>query len=245
MFRPASLLRARRAPLSRRAPLVAGAVALVALSACGPSNRLREIDLDGRRVAVTAAIPPSPRVQAGSPAERGVDLYDPIGTIARLGTAAGKSREMRRAQARLDSAAAEVDVAERMARRLVARSAEALRFETARRPAEADFVLDLRVYDHALVADSFEGATYFVVEGAVLLTDAATGRELWDAEVREREVLTGTLFGLPAAAGNVVTARALAGLSSAEMERGLARLADATAERIAERLRHDYARSRR
>ena len=76
------------------------------------------------------------------------------------------------------------------------------------------------------------------------LLDAASGRELWDAELRDREVLSGSLFGLPAAAGNVVTARALARLSAEEMEAGLLELADLTAERIVDRLLRDYERSR-
>ena len=191
-----------------------------------------------------AAIPPHPRVQAGSPGEGAIDLRDPIGSAARVGTAAEKYRQVRRAQARLDSAVAQIDVADRIARQVLGQSAELLRFSPAARPAEADFILDLRIFDYALVADSFEGATYFIVEGELVLTDAVSGRELWDGRVREREVLTGSLFGLPAAAGNVITARALARLSSAEMAEGLDRLADFAAQRVVDRLRHDYARSR-
>ena len=134
-------------------------VALVLFAGCGPSNRLREIDLTDRRVAVTAAIPPHPRVQAGSPAEAAFDPYDPIGTVVRVGTAAEKRRQIRRAQARLDSAVAEVDVAERIARQVLAQSAARLGFAPAARPTTADFVIDLRIRDYALVADAFEGAT--------------------------------------------------------------------------------------
>ena len=121
---------------------------------------------------------------------------------------------------------------------------EGLCLAPAARPDGADFILDLRVRDYALVADSFEGATYFVVEGDLLLLDAATGRELWDGRVREREVLTGSLFGLPAPAGNIITARALSRLSAEEMATGLARLGDFAAQRVVDRLRRDYARSR-
>ena len=229
-------------------PPLAGALALAILvpllAACGPSNRLREVSLDQKRVAIVAAIPPHPRVQAGSPGEGAIDLRDPIGSVARVGTAGEKYRQVRRAQARLDSAVAQVDVADRIARNVLSQSAEFLRFDPASRPDAADFILDLRIRDYALVADSFEGATYFVVEGDLLLLDAASGRELWDGRVREREVLTGSLFGLPAAAGNVITARALARLSAEEMAVGLDRLADYAAQRVVERLRRDYARSR-
>lgn len=217
---------------------------LLAASGCGPSNRLREVSLDARRVAVTAAIPPAPRVQAGSPMEAGIDVYDPLGTAVRVGTAARKYRQARRAQARLDSVVARVDVSDRIARRVLARAASLLRFETAPRPSAADFVLDLRIRDYALIADSFEGATFFVLLGEVRLLDARTGTELWRTELQEREVLDRALFGMPAAVGNVVTGRALAGLTADEMAVGLARLGDYAAERITDRLARDYLRSR-
>lgn len=242
MFRSARIVPSFRSPL---AGLLALAILAPMLAACGPSNRLREVSLDQSRVAIVAAIPPHPRVMAGSPAEGAIDPYDPIGTAVRVGTAAEKYRQARRAQARLDSAVAQVDVADRIARQVLTQSAELMRFQPASRPSEADFLLDLRIRDYALIADSFEGAVYFIVEGDLLLLDAASGRELWDGRVHQREKLTGSLFGLPPSAGNVITGRALAGLSSDEMAEGLSRIADYAAQRVVERLRRDYARSRR
>lgn len=214
------------------------------LYGCSSSNRLREVDLTDRRVAVLAAIPPQPRVQSGDPGEAAINPYDPIGTAARVATAAAKYREAREAQARLDSAASMVDVADRIARRVLAESAAMTGFRPESRPADAEYHLDLQVADYALVADSREGATYFAIEGRIRLLDAHTGRPLWTRRLREREVLDGSVFGLPAAVGNVVTARALARLNEEEMARGLERLADLTADRILRRFREDYLDSR-
>ena len=233
-----------RSSLLRLSVCAAGLVGAVVLTGCGPSNRLREVDLTGRRVAVVAAVPPHPRVQAGSPAEAGINPYDPVGSVLRVGTAIDKRREARRAQTRLDSVVARVDVADRIARSVLVRTADVLRVAPADRPDGADYVLDLRIADYALVADSFEGDTYFVLLGDMLLRDAATGSELWRADIRERNVLDGSIFGLPAAIGNVVTGRALARLTPEQMEAGLLRLADRTAQRVADRLERDYARSR-
>lgn len=230
--------------LRRRFVLAAGAAVLLAASGCGPSNRLREVSLDGRRVAVTAAIPPAPRVQAGSRLEAGIDIYDPIGTAVRMGTADDKYRQARRAQVRLDSVVARIDVADRIARQVLAGSATALGFAPTARPSTSDYVLDLRIEDYALVADSFEGATFFVLLGEMRLLDARTGTELWRTNLEEREVLDRSIFSMPAALGNVVTGRALAGLSPEEMATGLARLGDYVAERVIDRLAHDYLRSR-
>ncbi len=219
---------------------VAVGLIAVAVSGCGASNRLHEIDLNGKGVAVVAAIPPHPRVQGGHPGEGAVDPYDPIGSAIRLGTAAAKYEEARQAQARLDSVVARIDIADQIARKVLLDSAELLRFVPQNHPDDADYIIDLRVYDYSLVADSFEGATFFVLEGEVLLLDPVRGVELWRRKVREREVLSGSLFGLPAAAGNVITARALSRLSEEDMQRGLDNLADYVAIKVVERLRDDY-----
>jgi hypothetical protein len=216
----------------------------VAAAGCSSSNRLREVDLTRRSVAVMAAIPPRPHVQSGDPGEAAINPYDPIGTAARVATAGAKYREIVQAQARLDSAAATVDVADRIARQVLARSADMMRFRPVASPAEAEFHLDLQILDYALVADSREGATYFAIDGRVQLVDAQSGRLLWTRRLREREVLDASVFGLPAAVGNVVTARALSRLSEEEMARGLERLADIAADRIVYRLREDYLATR-
>ena len=217
---------------------------LAALSACGPSHRLADVSLDGQRVAVAASIPPSPRVQAGSPAETAIDLYDPIGSAVRVGTSASKARAARAAQVRLDSVVARVDVSDRIARQVLAGSARALQFAPAQRPSDAGYLIDLRVVDYALVADSFDGDVFFVLQGDVTLSDPSTGRVFWHTELAEREVLDGTFFVLPAAIGNVITGRALAQLSGDEMAAGLVRLADFTARRIVDRFVRDYRGSR-
>lgn len=211
---------------------------------CGPSNRLREVNLSGKNVAVLAAIPPHPRVQTGHPGERAINPYDPVGSAIRVGTSVAKAREAREAQARLDSVITQVDVADQIARRVLLDSADLMRFVPADLPNEADYLIDLRIYDYSLVADSYEAATYFALEGEVLLLDPGRGVELWHQKIREREVLSSSLFGINAAAGNVITARALSQLSEEDMFVGLENLANYVASRIVERLRHDYYESR-
>lgn len=220
------------------------ATVLPVLSGCGPGHRLRDYDFNDRSVAVIAAIPAGPRVMSGPWSEAFVDPRDPFGTAVRVGTAAAKWDQARKAQARLDSAAARVDVAEIVARRALTGSAPTLGLRAVDRPEDAHFVLDIRVYDYGLVADSHDGATYFAMEADVVLLDERTRETIWKEKLREREVLTHTLFGLPPAAGNVVTARALARLSAEEMEAGLVRLAEFAADRVTRELREDFLDSR-
>ena len=243
-FRPPRLSSARVSPFLFAAIACVLAAALSGCASSRPGHRLAGVDLVDRPVAVVAAIPPSPRVQSGSPGDGALTPRDPLGSLARLGTAAAKWDAIERAQARLDSTARRLDVADRIARRAFSESARLIGFVPVGAPADADFLLDLRIYDYGLVADSYEGATFFALEAEVVLVDRAEGRELWRRKVREREVLESSVFGLPAAVGNVVTARALAGLSEDEMAAGLTRLADFTADRIARRLADDYSASK-
>ncbi|MEM9997374.1 MAG: hypothetical protein AAF809_06700, partial [Bacteroidota bacterium] len=217
---------------------------LVLGTGCASTNRLDEVTLDDARVAIIAAVPPQPRVQTGLD-DAFVNPWDPIGTAARVGTAVAKWEEAQEAQAKLDSVARGLDVADRVARRFFVQAAEQLAFAPAQRPADATYLLDLRVYDYGLVADSFEGAVYFALEADVLLLDRQTGRQYWEQRVRERETLDASIFGLPTPVGNVVTARALATLSEQQMREGLERLADFTADRIAQEFRDDYYAARR
>ncbi|MDX1530188.1 MAG: hypothetical protein R3362_01550 [Rhodothermales bacterium] len=228
-------------------PFVCLAVLVCAavLTGCGASHRLGEYEFADRSVAVVAAIPPGPRVMSGPWSEAFVDLRDPVGTAVRIGTATAKWEQARKAQARLDSAAARVDVAEVVARAALINSAQTLGYRPVDRPADADYVLDIRLYDYGLVADSYDGATYFAMEADVVLLDRAGEGIIWEERLRAREVVTDALFGLPAAAGNVVTARALARLSVEEMTRGLERLAAYAADRVTAELRDDYLDSRR
>ncbi len=220
-----------------------GLIAFVAFG-CSSSNRLHEVELNGKGVAVVAAIPPHPRVQGGHPGEGAIDPYDPVGSAIRVGTAAAKYREAREAQARLDSVVARIDIGDQIARKVLLDSAELLRFLPVDHPDDADYIIDLRIFDYSLVADSFEGATFFVLEGEVILLDPIRALELWRRKIEEREVLSGSLFGMPAAAGNVITAQALSRLSEEDMRRGLDNLADYVASKVVERLRDDYYQSR-
>lgn len=217
---------------------------LPVLSGCGPSHHLRDYAFADRSVAVIAAIPPAPRIMGDLWGDAFIDPYDPFGSAVRVGTAATKWEQARKAQARLDSAVARVDVAEIVARRALAGSAPTLGLRPVDHPDEADFVLDIRVYDYGLVADSYDGATYFALEADVVLLDERTRKTIWRERLREREVLTNSLFGLPPAHGNVVTARALARLSAEEMEEGLGRLAAFAADRVTRELREDFLKSR-
>lgn len=217
-----------------------GLAALVLMAGCGSSHHLHEYDFTDATVAVVANIPPRPLVFTDAPYDARVDPKNPIGSFFRAGTALIKHAEAREAQQRMDSALAYVDVAERVARRALRQSAGLLGYRPVDRPADADYVLDIHIADYGLVADSWEAAVHFEIRAEMVLVDRRTRRTVWRKRVREVEPGSDALLGLGPSFGNIYTAVTLSRLTTEQMITALEHLADYTAERLTEALRHDY-----
>ena len=227
-------------PTRRLIPLL---VLLPLLAACSSSNHLRDYEFTDERVAVVAAIPPRPAVFTDLPWDARVDPDDPIGSIFRAGTAIAKHAEARRAQDRMDSALAFVDVPERIAAQVLLDGSRSLGYRPVDHPHDADYLLDLRVADYGLVADSWDAAVHFEVDAELVLFDRQTDRVIWREHVRTREPISdapgfGTTFG------NVYTAATLSRLSVDDMIRALEDLAGFAAAELVGTLRHDFYESR-
>ncbi|GIV58725.1 MAG: hypothetical protein D6746_15130 [Bacteroidetes bacterium] len=221
---------------------VAGLVLAGLLAGCGSTNRLSEVDFTDRTVAARAAVPPPSILMVGSDVIV-ADRDNPIRTAATVGAVLARERALRRAADRLDSAAAQIDVPGRLARETLLRSARVLGFRPTADLHGADFVLDLRLERYGLQAATWEGAVRFILEGEMVLMDNRSRRVIWRKPIREVEPVTPALIGFGPLAGNVFTAAALAGLSTAEMVRALERLTDHAAHRLAAALRDDYERA--
>lgn len=207
---------------------------------CGGTNRLHEFDFEDTRVAVVANIPPRPVVFTDVLYEARIDPDDPVGSIFRAGTAIIKQSEARQAQARMDSALTYVDVADRVAREALRRSAPTLGYRPTNHIDDADFILNLHIANYGLVADSWGATVHFEVDAEMLLVDRRTRRVIWKKHLREVEPISHAGIGLGTTFGNVFTAAALSKLSAEEMVVALEHLADFTAARLTDTLRHDY-----
>ncbi|MCK4597640.1 hypothetical protein KAU04_06345, partial [bacterium] len=85
----------------------------------------------------------------------------------------------------------------------------------------------------------------FQIDLKVSLLDNSTGLEIWKTRVKEKQLLSRSHFYIDSySAGNVITAIALSQLSTEGMAAGFQQLAEDTADRLARRLRQDYAKSR-
>lgn len=197
-------------------------------------------------MAVMAAIPPEPRVYSNFWLDSGsYERTHPLVIAARAGSAIAKGAQVRKAQARLDSALQYVDVPEIIARETVVNTADFMGLTVANRTKDADYILDLRIEQYGIDADSWQGATSMIIRGDVLIYENTSKRAIWKKELYVRERLSPRMFGISPTVGNIFTARDLSRLSAKEMETGFRNLSDFAAARISEVLREDYARSRK
>lgn len=203
-------------------------------TACRGTGRLADYEFAERSLAVRSLIPPHPEVLTGPwfldwPA-------DPVRAVIRAGTRIAREIEASEVRARLDSAAASIDLAGRLADRAHDRAAFYLRADRSDEERNADFVAEIIVHEYGIDAEDWEAAAHFYIEARLVLLDGRDGRQIWDTKVKARDRIAPAVFG-PGAIRDVVTARALAGQSTEEIARALERLADYSADRITERLR--------
>ena len=217
-----------------RGALAGVAVMLVlALPGCG-GHHLADYDFADRSLAVVYYTALVPELWTGG---YDVEGDNPLEVVVAAGGRVAREVEARRAQARLDSAASRLDLAEGMADRTLERASRYLGARPVEEESEADYLLEVDVRHMGL--DAGRDAAYLVVRAEVVLLDGRTGREIWDADVRGRDRLTPGVSGSTEVLGDVVTAGALSRVSVDEFETILRRLTDFVADRVARELRSD------
>jgi hypothetical protein len=210
---------------------------------CGSSNRLREYRFSNNSAAAIVSAPPAPEVFTESFFD--VDSQDLLGSVLRLGGNIAKEIEAAEARARLDSAMQLVDVPDRIRIRTLERGSKYMHYRSIDDEDAADFLFDIFINHYGIEAKSWDAGVYFEVDLHVYLLDNETGLEIWKKHFKERQPISRTSFlADETAAEDVVTAVVLAGLSVEEMARGFKRLADYTADRITQKLRKDFQKSR-
>jgi hypothetical protein len=209
---------------------------------CGASNRLREYEFRNQTISATMASVHGPQVFT----EEFIDVnHDNILESAiRLGTSIAKEVEAQKAQKRLNNAMQEVDIPEQIRIQTLNRCAEYLHFQSVDESRNADFMLMMTIQKYGIEAKSWNSSVYFKIDTKVKLIDNQKNILVWKKSINEREPISGEMFGLGGAAGNIITTVALSELSEEEMAAGFIHLADYIAERIAEKLHHDFIKAR-
>ena len=210
-------------PILRKLGIVPLLALLVFVAGCF-SSRLHKKDFEGRRIAAVAAFPPNPVIHNEFLAASGVYPYAPAGRPA-FGPAATEEDQVKRLQGLLDAATKRVDLAEHVARVALISGADELGATIAANPNEADYVLDLRVYDYGLYMRSYHSEANFYLNAELLMRDRATNEVIW----KKRLDRVGTYK-------TRLTAAEMAYLTEASLTRELEKFADYAAERMSSAL---------
>jgi hypothetical protein len=212
---------------------VAGSV-LAGLTACGGGHHLAEYPFSSRTLAVVYIAPPSPELLTSY-----YDLsssQNPIEAVVRAGADVAREREGRRANARLDSASARIDIPSVLAQRTLQRASRYLGTRPTTDENQADYLMEVRMERFGINAKADEAAYLFTFAEAVLI-DRRTGREIWNVNIHGRDRLTPYVESNSRIPGSVITASTLGSVSVADFQNALNQLMDLSSNSITDELR--------
>jgi len=219
----------------RLLPVIVAAVALAAsLVSCGGGHHLAEYPFASRTLAVVYIAPPAPELLTSY-----YDLtnsQNPVEAVVRAGADVAREKEGRRANARLDSASARIDIPAILAQRTLQRASRYLGTRPITDENQADYLMEVRMERFGINAKADEAAYLFTYAEAVLL-DRRTGREIWNINVHGRDRLTPYVQSTSPIPGSVITASTLGSVSVAQFQGALNQLMDYSSNLITDELR--------
>ncbi len=219
----------------RLLPAIVAAVALAAsLVSCGGGHHLAEYPFASRTLAVVYIAPPAPELLTSY-----YDLtnsQNPVEAVVRAGADVAREKEGRRANARLDSASARIDIPAILAQRTLQRASRYLGTRPITDENQADYLMEVRMERFGINAKADEAAYLFTYAEAVLL-DRRTGREIWNINVHGRDRLTPYVQSTSPIPGSVITASTLGSVSVTQFQGALNQLMDYSSNLITDELR--------
>ena len=222
-------------PRRKAARALAAVCAIVIVSVgCGGGHHLAEYPFSSRTLAVIYIAPPSPELLTSY-----YDLgnsQNPIQAVVRAGADVVREREGRRANARLDSASARIDIPAVLAQRTLTRASRYLGTRPVTDENQADYLLEVRMQRFGINAKADEASYLFTYAGAVLI-DRRSGREIWNINVHGRDRLTPYVQSSSPIPGSVIAAGTLGSVSVADFQGALNQLMDYSSNLITDELR--------
>ena len=216
-------------------PTIIGTAGLVAsLASCGGGHHLAEYPFTSRTLAVVYIAPPAPELLTSY-----YDLsnsQNPVEAVVRAGADVAREKEGRRANARLDSASARIDIPAVLAQRTLQRASRYLGTRPITDENQADYLMEVRMERFGINAKADEAAYLFTYAEAVLL-DRRTGREIWNVNIHGRDRLTPYVQSTSPIPGSVITASTLGSVSVAQFQGALNQLMDYSSNLITDELR--------
>jgi hypothetical protein len=211
-------------------------IALATLTAGCGKHYLNQYDFSQKTLALVFIDPPQPELLHGW---YNLDVgNNAVTAVVGAGAKVAKEVEARRASARLDSAARDVDVQKQLAERTLERVSRYLGTRIVTTPDGADYVLELNMRSFGIDARSNRTTSLFTRAEAVVL-DRRTGREIWSEDVRGTDRLTPYVIGTATVPSAVFTAATLHRVTVAEFREALDQLITFTSDIITNELRED------
>src|SRR3977135_4116141 len=224
-------------PNRNGARALAGACSIVAgLVGCGGGNPPAEYPFASRTLAVVYIAPPAPELLTSYYDLR--NSQNPVEAVVRAGADVAREREGRRANARLDSATARIDIPAVLAQRTLQRASRYLGTRPITDENQADYLMEVRMERFGINAKADE-ATYLFTFAEAVLIDRRTGREIWNVNIHGRDRLTPYVESDSRIPGSVITAGTLGSVSVADFQGALNQLMDLSTNLITNELRSD------
>ncbi len=211
-------------------PLLPVVLAAVVASGCSNKQRLPQYDFRNRTLSVVTVAPPQPDIFGGGYA--GVRGDDAVERILNIGSALAVEVSASQAMPRLRNAAASVNVRDRMAARVLDSAARHLRAVPVQTPGSSDYEIEIRIYRYGITSSAWNSAASFLIDAELFLLDGRSGRRIWKENVRATTPVRPLLASGEPAVDGVVSAIALANMSTEEIRAHLEVLADFSADRM-------------
>ena len=139
-----------------------------------------------------------------------------------------------------ESAMEMVDIPEIVRTETLERGAQYLHYLSIEDTENSDYLFDIIIRRYGIDAKSWTASVYFKMNIKITLLDNRKGKEVWRRCFHEKVPVSREVFGLPDAAGNVITAISLSQLTAEQIAIGLENLALHTSDRMIHKLQRDF-----
>lgn len=227
----------------RHISVLLAAVAIVAtLGACA-TNKLEGHTFEGEPLRLIVRVAPDARVDADYFVS--IDSSNPIGTALSIGTTIAKASQVEKAQAKTDAAMRELNMEAILEDEVGGYFADVMEMRITDSRRAASYLLNVFVDEYGIEASGPGSSVEFVLRGKAQMYDNTVDQLIWEERFRRSEQFSPGLFGLPASAGNVLSAAMLNELTEEEIAAGIEQVTRDAAWEISSEFEEDLYRSRR
>lgn len=219
---------------------VFGLILILIHSMCCSMNKLQGYEFREHTASALLAYPPPPEIFTDDWTD--VDFSNPVEAIIRIGTGIAKEVEVGKTRAKMDSAMSMVDIPEIVRFETLERGARYLHYRAVEQTDGSDYLFDIEMQHYGIDAKSWTANVYFKINVKIILLDNMRGKQVWRSCFDERFPISREVFGLPGAAGDIITAVSLSRLTAEQIASGLETLAVHTSDRIIHKLQTDFSK---